>query len=109
MESYLRPAGDLVETPESYLRPTGVVNGKEENIVDEINDYLTTVVSGEKFGYECPLGTLVAGGQSVVSFYGLKKMGDEGYNIVKAECLNPNMIAVEYQLYKKDNSKTFGR
>ena len=112
--NYFKPAGDLpVEDKKdnNYFEPAGDLPSNKglEASINEINNYLLSVVSGKRFDYECELGTLCGAGQTIVSFEELKTMVSEGNNIVKAECINPKMIVVEYQLYKKNNTNSFGR
>ena len=66
--------------------------------IENIKSYLKTIVSGREFEMECELGVLCSGGSCIVSFDELKNMIDEGtYNIISAECLNKDMISIEYQ------------
>jgi len=110
MDSYFRPATEKVEIKDmkGYFEPAGDLesntfnNYSKDYSVDEVKDYLLTVVSGQRFGSECELGTLSGQGSMIVSFDRLKDMVNNGYNIVKAECINPNVIAIEFQEYKKD-------
>ena len=103
--NYFRVAGDIEKTKSNA---ENVVN-KKNITIEEIKDYLSAVVSGKKFDYECELGTLCSGGQIMVSFSALKQMVADGYNIISATCLSPDMIMVEFQQYKKDKTNSFGK
>ena len=111
---YFRPAEDLVDTKrktvseDKYFRNPGDLNVGQnvtKNKLDEINDYLLTVVSGKKYDGVCELGVLMGSGRMIVSLEQLMKMVDEGYNIVSANVLNDNMIEVEFQKYVYDEEK----
>ena len=90
-ESYFRMP-DLEDM--SYQMP------KQKETIEDTQNYLLTIVSGEELGFECELGTLCSGGSMIVSLNELKQMVEEGtYNIIQAEYFNPNMIAIKYQQY----------
>ena len=93
----LRPAGDLgVLNGNNPLRPAGnlgVSNGnnsfmfeRQNNVLktpDEIREWLKTVVSGKKMSSENR--PAIGGGRVMVTLDELKKMVDNGDNIIKAE------------------------
>ena len=103
---YFKPASDL--NKEIIIKNISEENKlKMINNIDEINDYLLTVVSGKKHPYVCELGVLMDGGRTIVSLKELQQMVDEGYNIVSARVINAvsGMIEVEFQKYVYDEEK----
>ena len=127
MKDYFIPAGDIVEpknTDEFFRIPAekeeiknkngyfqaagdlqfGINEPSRDYSIQEIEDYLLTVVSGERIS-ESKFGTLSGEGRMIVSFDRLKDMVNNGYNIIKAECINPNMISIEFQEYRRDVGK----
>lgn len=115
MNKYFRQASDLLDDSKKYFYVPGDLNDGIKNVVvskemsvEEINNYLNTIVSGKEYDSDCELGTLCAAGSCIVSFDELKSMIDEGgYNIISAECLNREMISIEYQQFNKEFSKKF--
>lgn len=108
-----KKAGDLETGFSSFekqnsIKEESVVNSDSIKLKQEIEDYLITVVSGKKMGYESELGILSGSGIMFVSLDKLKEMYDSGnYNIVSAKFYNLEMIEVEYEFYSKNNSKKF--
>ena len=121
--SYFMPAGDLDSDLEelaqadeknssSYFMPAGDLdinnnsnsNSNSNSKLDEINDYLITVVSGEKYPAVCELGVLMGSARMVINLEQLKELVDSGHNIVSARVINADreMIEVEVQKYKYD-------
>jgi len=114
--NFFRPAGDLndgksdllyskkiernltpIRKSEQYFRPAGDL---DINLTNKIDDYLLTVVSDKKYVNVC------GAGKTIVGFEQLKKMVDEGYNIVSAKVINADndMIEVEFQeIIKSEN------
>jgi len=111
MVDYFRTAENLNDINNEITKK---INNNEEiinktnNNIDKIKDYLLTIVSGKK-DYVCELGVLDGAGEMVVSFERLMQMVEEGYNIVKAEVINANMILIEFQKYKHDEERVEGR
>ena len=70
--------------------------------MDDIQNYLVSVVSEREYESICELGVLVGAGEMIVSFDKLKQMVDEGYNIVRAKAFNKDMIMVKFQKYSDD-------
>ena len=70
--------------------------------VDEIKEYLLTIVSGKRYDSVCELGVLMGSGRIIVDFKRLQEMVAEGHNIVSAQCLSPDgkLIEVEFQKYE---------
>ena len=106
--------GDLTDEVKKETNPfmmAGDLTDEVKNVttVEDINDYLLTVVSGKKIDYKCELGTLCGAGRTVVSLDKLKEMVLNGYNIVSAKCINSNMIDVEFQEYKKNTVNNIRR
>ena len=101
MNKYFKVAADLLEEKKklgsAYFRPAGDLDGSSK--IDDINDYLLTVVSGERYPSVFELGVLTDAGKKIVRLSELKKMVDEGYNIVSANVLSyfDKMIEVEFQ------------
>ena len=115
MNKYFKPAGNLNEneseqryfasardlnqdeTTQKYFKPAGDLENNL-NIADEveIKSYLESVVSHER------LEGAIEGGMIIVSFSKLQELVNSGYNIVSAQYLNPNMIAIEYQKYETE-------
>ena len=106
MNKYFKVAADLLEEKKklgsAYFRPAGDLDGSSK--IDDINDYLLTIVSGERYPVVGEFGVLVDGGRTVVRLNDLKKMVDEGYNIVSANVINGSgdMIEIEYQKHFYD-------
>lgn len=96
LKNSLKPAGDLA----------GDINMNRSALKTkkDIDDYLLTIVSGKTYGSVCELGVLVDQGSIIVSLEELKRMVNEGYNIISAQCLNANigLIDVKYQCYLYD-------
>ena len=125
MNEYFKVAGDLenhqVKDNNNYFKVAGNLDNdvsnktnfndlKSKNIMpkEEIEDYLITVVSGKKMGFECELGTLCGEGEMIVSFEQLKEMYENGnYNIVSAQVFNPEMITIVFENYSKTNTMKF--
>lgn len=97
MNNFFKPAEDLNknESEQKYFKQAGDLENNL-NIADEveIKSYLESVVSHQKF--EGAIG----GGMMIVSFSRLQELVDSGYNIVKAEYINPNMISIEFQEFE---------
>ena len=76
---------------------------------DEIQKYLSMVVSGERYGFQ--KGLPYSGGVMLVSFDNLKEMVNRGDNIIKAECLDENgvLISIEYESYGNVENNKQGR
>ena len=93
--SQFRIAGDLVDDNKT--------NGNKSKI-EQINDYLITVVSGEKYPAVCELGVLIGAGIMIVNLKQLKELVESGHNIVSAKVINydAEMIEIEVQKYKYD-------
>ena len=112
-ENYFRSASDLgepsvidnIRDENKYFHPAGDL--KVTNVNSNIDDYLLSVVSGEKYDSELVVGA----GRIITDINRLKQMVDEGYNIVSAKCLHPtgSMIEVEFQKIRKDNNMGRGR
>ena len=103
MTDYFKPAGDL--NKETIIEKDFVKN--EFNMMknkEDINDYLLTVVSGQKYPSVCELGVLMEAGRIIIRMNELRKMVEEGYNIVSANVINADrgMIEVEFQRYVYD-------
>ena len=75
----------------------------------EINNYLSMVVSGKRYGFQ--KGLPYSGGIMLVSFEELKEMVDRGDNIIKAQCLDDNgiLIDIEYESYRNIENNKQGR
>jgi len=124
MKDYFKPAGDVVEpknmdelfripvekeeikNKNGYFQAAGdlqigINEPSRDYSIQEIEDYLLTIVSGERIS-ESKFGSLSGEGRMIVSFDRLKDMVNNGYNIVKAQCINPNMISIEFQEFRKD-------
>ena len=99
-DNFFRSAGDL-----SINNDVVTVTQKDGLTEKEIDEYLLSVVSGEKYPYECELGTLCGGGCKVVNFMELKQMVQDGYNIVRAKTININTIEVEFQQFRKVDNR----
>lgn len=100
MNNFFKPAGDIDNednrTTHSYFQPAGDLSLENDTknldlTVDEINEYLKNVVSGKR------IEGILNGGMSIISFSKLRELVENGCNIISAECLNPEMIVVEYQ------------
>ena len=104
-----KPAGDLDDGLIRPLRETSNINENIEKIninnSDKLDDYLLSVVSGKKYGNVCELGILVGSGRIIVDVRELMQMVSEGYNIVSASVIGPNMIEIEFQKYVYDEEK----
>ena len=100
--SYFQPAGDLEESKQHNIHSF-------ENIsTEKINNYLMTIVSGEEYPYECELGTMCSAGSLIVNLHQLIEMANDGsYNIITAQCFNPEMIAISFQQFNKKNNKYY--
>ena len=88
-----KPAGDLIDD-----------SAYKKNSFDDMYDYLLEHVSGKKFDSVCELGVLMDAGRIIIGFEELKRMIDEGYNIVSASVINveKDMIEVEFQKFVYD-------
>lgn len=118
MNDYFKKAGDLnvsgIDSDKlttgnkmnDYFKSPGDI---ASNDITNIEEYLLTIVSGKKYDNECELGTLVGGGNTIVDFNKLQEMVKLGFNIVNAKYINDNMIMVEFQEYKKNDSRGMGR
>ena len=110
--SGFRPAGDLIY--DNDVSPIDMINIDKQNVLLEmdtkkenmntnnsnfLDDYLLTIVSGKKYDAVCELGVLMESGRIIVSLEELRQMVDEGYNIVSANVIGPNMIEIEFQKY----------
>lgn len=103
MGEFFRPAGDL-----SDIKTDNYEFDSSNISVDNINNYLTSIVSGEKFEFQCELGKLCGEGSMIVSFEKLVSMVDSGnFNIVSANCISPDMIDIKYQEYSKEYKMRF--
>ncbi len=117
MKDYFKVAGDLgnrfeKENTNNYFKVAGNLKSEnndytiKSNMVDEINQYLSNIVSGKTYGFESEFGTVCSAGNVIVSFNELQQMVEDGsYNIIKATCLNKDVIQIEYQQFNKDVSK----
>ena len=87
-----------------YFKVAGNLSNKKKSKLDEINDYLITVVSGEKYPSVCELGVLMGAGRMVVNLEQLKQLVETGHNIVSANVINADreMIEVEVQRFEYD-------
>ena len=96
---YFSPAGDLENT----------VFLSKYNSKEEIVKYLSSVVSGKKYGFQS--GMPYSSGSILVSFDELKKMVDNGDNIIKAECLDDNgkFISIEFESFVDGVNNKLGR
>ena len=106
-DDFFRPAGDLTDINSKMSKK---INNNEKiikkiNNIDEIKDYLITIVSGKKYDNVCELGVLMESGRIIVTLEELMKMVDEGYNIVSANVINANIIEIEFQRYVYDEEK----
>lgn len=98
--SFFKPARNLTEYKQTKLSVNQETSNNELT-KEEIENYLITIVSGEPLDFENELGTICGGGKMIVTFKELQVMADTNcYNFIKAQCLNPNMIVIEYQQYK---------
>ena len=110
--SGFRPAGDLIY--DNDVSPIDMINIDKQNVLLDmdtkkenmntnnsnfLDDYLLTIVSGKKYDAVCELGVLMGSGRIIVSLEELRQMVDEGYNIVSANVIGPNMIEIEFQKY----------
>ena len=97
---YFKAPGDLGS---GYFKAPGDLNNDVN--ISNIDDYLSTVVSGKRYSSVCELGVLRGSGRVIVGLNELKKMVDDGYNIVFANVMNDsaNMIEVEYQEFVYDD------
>ena len=88
-----KQAGDLIDD-----------SAYKKNSFDDMYDYLLEHVSGKKFDSVCELGVLMDAGRIIIGFEELKRMIDEGYNIVSASIINveKGMIEVEFQKFVYD-------
>ena len=110
MSTYFKPMDNLVDTNDrgkiNYFKPAGDLNvdNNDKTKLDEINDYLITVVSGKKYPPVCELGVLMGAGIMVVNLEQLKELVESGHNIVSAKVINADreMIEVEIQRYEYD-------
>ena len=101
IEDYFKPAGDLSDNNQEM---------NDSSKIEDIKNYLLSIVSGKEYDFESELGTLCSGGSMIVSLSQLKEMVEDGtYNIIKAEYLNPNFIAIEFQQFQKSNDKGFSK
>lgn len=111
--NYYQTAGDMINEPINTTTTDNIENKQDNksinsNIsVEQINAYLSTIVSGEKYPDECELGMLCSEASMIINLDQLIEMAsDDSYNIISAECLNPDMISVRYQQYFKSNMKS---
>ena len=110
--SFHKPDGIDSKTDGNYFSaPGNIEEGKyfhkpEElgNIAineNEINDYINSVVSGEK-----TYGPVLGGAKMFVTFDKLKEMVNEGYNIIRANYFKkPNVIEVEFDIPSKSKTR----
>lgn len=103
MNEFFKPAGDLTnEKVDEYEFNISNVS------IDNINNYLSSIVSGERFEFQCELGMLCGEGSMIVSFEKLINMVDSGnFNIISAQCISPDMIDIRYQEYSNEHRKQF--
>lgn len=115
MDSFFRKPGDVDSNRgmSSFFRNPGDIESASEvvnlNTKKDIEEYLISIVSGKKYANESELGTLIGGGNTIVDLNRLQEMVDLGYNIVSAKYINNNMIMVEFQEFKKNDSRGMGR
>ena len=97
--SFFSRAGDLCE----------VAKDSKITLREEISNYLSLVVSGEKYGYQT--GLPYSSGNIIVSFEKLKEMVDMGDNIIKAECLDDEgkFIVIEFESFGNIENNKLGR
>jgi hypothetical protein len=120
---YFKRPGDLtVEGTEYFKRPGDLPTENHQNEAmlplqninkerstgtamteQQIKDYLLTIATGKKYGFESELGTLSGGGRTITTFEELNEMVATGYNIVSANYIGNNMIEVEFQQFRKNN------
>jgi len=106
MSDYFRPAGNLND--ENFFKPAGNLDSEIVNstsvksnagvTIDEINDYLESIVSGKKYP------DAIGAGNIIVTFSRLRDMVDMGFNIVSAKCINPELIEIEFQELRRENT-----
>lgn len=100
--------GNMKKENNNFYNPGDLSVDDKKNIdvknctLDDIQDYLVSVVSGHEYEQVCDLGVLTSEGEMIVSFAKLKQMVNEGYNIVRAEAFNVDMIMVKFQKYTND-------
>lgn len=95
------------ESDENKSRLISTFNKTEkiDNILNDINQYVSQICSGKEFGDECDMGVLCSKGECIISFDDLKNMIKSGnYNIISAVCYNPKMIEVKFEKYDKNLS-----
>ena len=91
MNNYFKQAGDL-ET--------------KNTLVDNINKYLVSIVSGKRYESTSEFGNVISAGSIIVSINKLKEMVDEGcYNFISAKYINPQVIEIEFQCLDKGSVK----
>lgn len=74
---------------------------------DDINKYLSNIVSGIEYSFECEYGTLCSEGKVLINFKKLQDMVEEGsYNIIDAKCYSKDMIEVRFQKFQKNSQKS---
>ena len=109
MNNFFKSAGNLDDVSrenKNHFMKAGDLSYQKDNVdnKENINDYLVTIISGKKYPAVCELGVLMGAGRTIVNYNQLKRMVNEGYNIVNANVINNNsdMIEVEYQKYIYD-------
>jgi len=90
--SLSREIGNSYFSKPGDLDVSMVVTNEKKSTRDEIESYLSLVVSGERYGFQ--KGLPYSGGVMLVSFEDLKEMVDRGDNIIKAECLDENGVLI---------------
>lgn len=85
------------EIPNGFYAPRDfddeVENKKDyTSLKEEIDDYLLTVVSGER----TPSENICESGSTLVKYDKLKEMVDNNYNIISAKYLGDDLISIRY-------------
>jgi len=105
MNSFFKPAGDLDE----FIKKGKNENSsmiEVENSANNIEDYLSNLVTGKEYPNECSYGILCGRGSMIVNKKALIDMVNTGnFNIIRASYITDDMIDIEYQEYTKENIK----
>ena len=122
MENYFKKAEDLEKELEEktyndfFKKPEDLETNiladgiKEDNkyFDNDVNDFLSNIISGIKYDYESEMGTICSEGSTIVTLKQLIDMVDSGeYNIISANYFNDEMIDIRYQRFDKSNIRKF--